>query len=378
MAAPTRPMTQKAKDAQKASVMFGRQGQKTPESSAPKGAAASTSCCAPLEKIFGGLLGFPDPDKSTEVGGQHYGAKQDLKSLTPVRNFADAPAEAKCGIQAVAHSAAKEATEWINQDSFAMNILPDAGDGENRFFFGVFDGHGRCGHDVSGLIASRLAAHLVNSPSLKDVQGAFKEAVSKVDNDVYANLSEDVEYSGSTCVCCLVDWKARMLHTSNVGDSRAILGRLNDDGSWKAIQLSIDQRPDLDQERERIEMHGGVVSPHMIGTQQNGPARVWDSQALEKPGLACSRSIGDGAARVLGVCATPEVFSRKIEPQDKFIVIGSDGIWDSLSNDQVVDMLKTYLHVPFVGTKALTEAVRRAEGGSLTDDTTMVWAILQK
>jgi serine/threonine protein phosphatase PrpC len=251
------------------------------------------------------------------------------------------------------------------------------GDGKKRFLFGVFDGHGIFGHDVSGLIAQRLPSHLV-AELLTDPKDAFKEALKKIDDDVYANLGGDIEYSGSTCVCCMVDWTARMLHTSNVGDSRAILGRRLSDDSWEAIPLSVDQRPDLAIEKERIEMSGGTVSPHMVGGVPNGPARVWDSPALEKPGLACARSVGDAAARQLGVVAEPEVISRQIEPEDKFILIASDGVWDSLSNQEVVDMCKMYLHLPFVGAKAMTEAVRRVEGGVLTDDTTMVIVILQE
>lgn len=201
--------------------------------------------------------------------------------------------------------------------------------------------------------------------------------MTSIDNDVYASLGPDVEYSGSTGNCVLVDWTSRKIHTANVGDSRAILGRQLRDGSWEAVQLSKDHRPDLSEEKERIEMHMGVVSPHMVNGAPNGPYRVWDSINLEKPGLACSRTIGDGAARILGVIATPDVTTRSIEPEDKFIIVASDGVWDSMSNEQVVNMAQRYVSIPMVGVKALTEAVRREEGGTLTDDTSLVFVVLQ-
>jgi serine/threonine protein phosphatase PrpC len=375
--AAAQPKNTKRKDAAKASVMFGRQGDTRINRRATVGVekpVEQSSCCAPLQKIYEQLLGVPDPNKPAPV---YYGETKELKNLMPVRQFKDAPEELKVGLQMTTNTGAKEQDGWVNQDNFAGHILPDAGDGKRRFFFGLFDGHGKVGHEVSALIASRLASHLVMSPSLDDVPGAFSEAVTNVDNDVYANLGSDVEYSGSTCVCCLVDWTSRLLHTSNVGDSRAILGRQNDDGTWEAIPLSIDQRPDLDGERERIEAAGGIVSPFLINGVCEGPHRVWDSKRLEKPGLACARSIGDGAARQIGVTPDPEVSSRKLEPQDKFILLCSDGVWDSLSNREVVDILKPYLHLPSIGTKALIEAVRRAEGGALTDDTTMVLVVFK-
>jgi len=67
-----------------------------------------------------------------------------------------------------------------------------------------------------------------------------------------------------------------------------------------------------------------------------GPKRVW-LKNKPVPGLAMTRSIGDMAASSVGVTAEPEikVFSN-LSPSDKFIVIASDGIWDRLSNEEVM------------------------------------------
>jgi serine/threonine protein phosphatase PrpC len=53
------------------------------------------------------------------------------------------------------------------------------------------------------------------------------------------------------------------------------------------------------------------------------------------PGLAMSRSLGDGLAHSCGVISDPEIIEFEVHPDDKFIVVASDGVWEFLSNEQV-------------------------------------------
>lgn len=69
-----------------------------------------------------------------------------------------------------------------------------------------------------------------------------------------------------------------------------------------------------------------------------GPHRVWHPTGAY-PGLAMSRSLGDYVAHQYGVIADPEIIEYQIKPEDKVIVIASDGIWEFLSNQQVIDIL---------------------------------------
>ena len=66
-----------------------------------------------------------------------------------------------------------------------------------------------------------------------------------------------------------------------------------------------------------------------------GPMRVWHLNE-NIPGLAMSRSFGDHAAAEVGVIAEPEIIEMNLTEEDKFIVIASDGVWEFLSNDEVV------------------------------------------
>ena len=72
-----------------------------------------------------------------------------------------------------------------------------------------------------------------------------------------------------------------------------------------------------------------------------GPLRVWHMHE-NIPGLAMSRSFGDQAAVEVGVTAEAEILEMNLTEQDKFIVIASDGVWEFLSNDEVVSLIMTH------------------------------------
>lgn len=55
-----------------------------------------------------------------------------------------------------------------------------------------------------------------------------------------------------------------------------------------------------------------------------------------------SRSIGDIVASTVGVSCTPEIKEYRIGPDDRFIIIASDGVWEFLENVDVVKMVAPY------------------------------------
>lgn len=74
-----------------------------------------------------------------------------------------------------------------------------------------------------------------------------------------------------------------------------------------------------------------------------GPARVWLKHE-QYPGLAMSRSIGDACAHSVGVSALPEIKDFLTDEDDKFLILASDGVWEFLSNAQIIDMIVPYWH----------------------------------
>eukprot|EP00828_Plagiopyla_frontata_P024097 TRINITY_DN3076_c0_g1_i4.p8 TRINITY_DN3076_c0_g1~~TRINITY_DN3076_c0_g1_i4.p8 ORF type:complete len:106 (+),score=26.20 TRINITY_DN3076_c0_g1_i4:994-1311(+) len=100
------------------------------------------------------------------------------------------------------------------------------------------------------------------------------------------------------------------------------------------------------------------------------------------PGLAMARSFGDNVASIVGVIAEPEVTKHEITNKDKFMVIGSDGIFEFLSNEQVAQIVEPFFkkNEP---TKAAEKLVKEAtlswqkEDGPIDDITCIVIFFLQ-
>lgn len=110
--------------------------------------------------------------------------------------------------------------------------------------------------------------------------------------------------SGKKVICC------------NSGDSRAIIVRR--DGT--TVALSEDHKPDLMRETKRINALGGRVIH-------------WGRWRVEGV-LAVSRSIGDARLKPY-VTAEPDVIEHELGEDDMFLVVASDGVWDTMSNDLV-------------------------------------------
>lgn len=105
--------------------------------------------------------------------------------------------------------------------------------------------------------------------------------------------------------------------------------------------LSVDHKPELKGEAERIIEAGGVIDSFYDPEETNkpmGPQRVWVKDE-NFPGLAMSRSLGDTVAHAVGVTSKPQVTSTLVGIDDKFVVIGSDGVWEFLTNQQIAEIV---------------------------------------
>ena len=60
------------------------------------------------------------------------------------------------------------------------------------------------------------------------------------------------------------------------------------------------------------------------------------------PGLSISRSLGDILAHHIGVTSEPMVKCYSTEAADRFIVIASDGIWDLIDPEEVIEVINDY------------------------------------
>ena len=109
------------------------------------------------------------------------------------------------------------------------------------------------------------------------------------------------------------------------------------------VQLTKDQKPEDPEEFQRILKHNGRVQRLCdSGGNSVGPYRVWESDS-NAPGLAMSRSIGDGGGKKVGVIATPILSRYELNTDsDLFVVLASDGVWDVMDNEDVVNFVDCF------------------------------------
>lgn len=156
-----------------------------------------------------------------------------------------------------------------NQDAYF--IIKNPIEIENGYLFGVMDGHGVFGKEVSTLVKTRLPANLFACPahSATEVRQSFlsnpefraaliKSAYEKT-NEELSRSSLDISYSGTTSVTVFAH--ESLLLCANVGDSRAIIASAQDNHllQWRVQQITTDHKPELLHEHQRILMHNGRV-----------------------------------------------------------------------------------------------------------------------
>ena len=225
---------------------------------------------------------------------------------------------------------------WRNQDNF---FVIDNVDGRDMHLYCVLDGHGEHGHHVSRRSREVLPQYL------KASNYDLKRAFLSMQNDL-CSCEYDVRCSGATCVLAILHGKHLTL--ANCGDSRAVIARRTANGSINGHPLTTDHKPDNVDERKRIVACGGQVGCRHVLVQQGrghpvsmpvGPCRVWyQNRVGETLGLAMSRSLGDAVAHKCGVSAEPEIFEHTVDTSDEFVIVATDGVFDVLDNQQVVQI----------------------------------------
>ncbi|CAB4272347.1 unnamed protein product [Prunus armeniaca] len=215
-------------------------------------------------------------------------------------------------------------------------------------FFGIYDGHG--GPQVANYCSERL--HLALAEELGVIKDdlsdgtvgesqqvqwekAFTNCFQRVDDEIEGKVSGNIiksdgnaseasfepiatETVGSTAVVALVC--SSHIIVANCGDSRAVLCR-----GKQAIALSVDHKPNREDEYARIEAAGGKV------IQWNGH-RVFGV-------LAMSRSIGDRYLKPW-IIPEPEVMNVPRARDDECLILASDGLWDVMTNEEVCEVAR--------------------------------------
>jgi len=224
-------------------------------------------------------------------------------------------------------------------------------------FVGVYDGHG--GPETARYINDHLFNHLrgfasehkcMSADVIRKAFRATEEGFISVVSSQWS-LRPQLAAVGS---CCLVGVICSgTLYVANLGDSRAVLGRLvKGTGEVLAMQLSAEHNASYEEVRRELQA-AHPDDPHIVVLKHN----VWRVKGI----IQITRSIGDVYLKkpefnrepLHSKFRLPETFRRpllssdpaitvhQIQPTDRFIIFASDGLWEHLSNQEAVDMVQS-------------------------------------
>lgn len=225
------------------------------------------------------------------------------------------------------------------EDAHIITSLDD-----DKAILGVYDGHQGC--QVSTFCSMRIPSTVTSSTSYpSSYEDALTDAYVTIDalmrtpegskmlaeicktenydNQIivngYCDITKDI---GSTALTCIMD--DNILTIANVGDSRAVLVRGDE-----IIQLTTDHKPNVKSEVERIQRCGGVIRNNRVNGNLSLTRALGDSQFKK----------GNDVEKYI-ISPVPEITNVDLDGTEEIIVIGCDGIWDVMSNEEVIKEVK--------------------------------------
>ncbi|KAK4761353.1 hypothetical protein SAY87_006246 [Trapa incisa] len=247
-------------------------------------------------------------------------------------------------------------------------------------FVGVYDGHG--GPETSRYINDHLFQHLKRCASEQQSMSAdvIRKAFQATEDGFLSvvtklwPLNPQIAAVGS---CCLVGVICNgTLYVANLGDSRAVMGKLvGATGEVAAVQLSTEHNASIESVRQ--ELYSNHPDDSQVVVLKHN---VWRVKGI----IQISRSIGDFYLKKAEfnraplyskfrlreplkrpiLSAEPSISVHQLEPHDRFLIFASDGLWEHLSNQEAVDIVQKHPHsgsARALVKAALQEAAKKRE-----------------
>ncbi|ORY00042.1 protein serine/threonine phosphatase 2C [Basidiobolus meristosporus CBS 931.73] len=281
----------------------------------------------------------------------------------------------------------------------------------NSLLFGVFDGHGgpECAEIVRNILPNKVLERIeaLDIHAL-ETEASRVEAVTRSIQNCFVDLDEDISkkalqeivtgtgeepgedflaaVSGSCALLTYIDTVNSDLYIANTGDSRAVIGVCDENG-WRAETMSNDHTAqNLDEQKRMHEEHPnehetlfsldrvlGLLAP----TRAFGDYDLkWDydtQSGIPNQYFPDVRASLEHYHSPPYISSLPEVQHRHLTSSDRFLILASDGLYDELNNDQIVQLVASHLRQHprqdesrwcFTDENASTHLIRNAFGGS--------------
>ena len=239
--------------------------------------------------------------------------------------------------------------------------------------FGVFDGHG--GKEISQFVTNHFTKELIINKNYinGDLKTGIKETFIKMDEIMQTNEgkeeikkyarkskeeddlqnkneppnsqmaiisqligqkdpeSDDIAMrTGCTGCVCVIDEGNKKMYFANAGDSRVVLCK-----NGNAIPMSTDHKPELEKEKDRIYKADGWITDGRVKGNLNLTRGLGDLDYKQNKKLKPEEQM---------ITSNPDIKIEDFSNDVDFIIIGCDGIWDCLTNQQACDFVKNRLN----------------------------------
>jgi serine/threonine protein phosphatase PrpC len=216
----------------------------------------------------------------------------------------------------------------------------------NCSLFGVMDGHG--GPEVAQYVKSNLPNVLKQSSHFtskkwkelfisvfKEIDNSLLEDKGKKELKQYSQavqpgnvryVSEDEIYKHVGCTACIALISGDEFIVANTGDSRCVLCVDGD-----AVDMSVDHKPDNEEEKKRIEQAKGFVEECRVNGNLNLSRSLGDHEYKQDKSIPAEEQL---------ITYVPDVKIHKITPKTEFAVIACDGIWEVWDSQKVIEFVR--------------------------------------
>lgn len=206
---------------------------------------------------------------------------------------------------------------------------------KNAALFAIFDGHG--GAEVAKFSAKYFGKEFKSTKEYSE--GNFEEALRKTfmkidellvtpeaQKELKTLKETDNEDNCAGCTANVLFIKDKVAYVANAGDSRTILIK----GS-KVVRLSEDHKPDNEIEKNRITNAGGFIIDGRVNGNLNLSRALGDLEYKSNKKLKPEDQL---------ISAFPDIKKITLTAEDNFLVMGCDGVWEILNDDEIAKIIK--------------------------------------
>lgn len=234
-------------------------------------------------------------------------------------------------------------------------LVPSVHGRSDVTFAGVFDGTvgdhaAQFVHHIIGdvvcnskhfrdVLASASEGHLRPASIFKSMEAALLEGYRTTDEALLSYCAAHaLDYTACTSVTCVL--AGALLSCAHLGDSKAVLGRMDARGDLSGRYLTTDHKPDMPAERHRVERAGGLLV-YLHGAKpflRGGDFLARQARGERSMQLNYSRAFGGKDLKCYGLSATPDLLHVQLSACDKLVILASDGLWDVCSAQDAVHL----------------------------------------